>query len=55
MAAASSQGSEDGGGRDERRGHNLQGLLNFCIENTKSEDAEAASSSVTEMDAEVGY
>jgi hsp70-interacting protein len=49
MSAASSQGSGDGG--DDRRNRSLQGLLHFCVENTKSEDAQGASSFM-EMDQE---
>ena len=43
-------GGEDGSGRRYRP--NMQGLLQFCADNTNAEDA-AGSSDVQEMDPEV--
>ena len=49
---ASSPGDGDDGS-DRRYRPNMQGLLQFCADNTKSEDA-AGSSEVQEMEPEVG-
>ena len=50
---ASSPGGEEEGGSDRRYRPNMQGLLQFCADSTRSEDA-AGSSGAQEMDPEVG-
>ena len=48
-----SPGGEEEGGSDRRYRPNMQGLLQFCADSTRSEDA-AGSSGAQEMDPEVG-
>ena len=50
---ASSSGGEGEGGSDRRYRSNMQGLLQFCVDSTRAEDAEG-SSGAQEMDPEVG-
>ena len=48
-----SPGGEGEGGSDRRYRSNMQGLLQFCVDSTRAEDAEG-SSGAQEMDPEVG-
>ena len=48
-----SPGGEEEGGSDRRYRPNMQGLLQFCADSTRLEDA-AGSSGAQEMDPEVG-
>ncbi len=50
--ASSPGGEEDASGSDRRYRPNMQGLLQFCTENTAAEDA-PGDSQVQEMDPEV--